>query len=146
MGPEISKRGDKFHFSRFAYSRLGNDIPSTSNFVYRNPGSIYTPVLNTPSFTTFRPVTSTQRVSFVEPGPRPMGSGVMYGSSGHPATRVPIRPPPTSSLHTPLTTTGFRPSGAMGALMRGKTRPSHFQKWVKKYNGSGDPYGHLASF
>ena len=30
--------------------------------------------------------------------------------------------------------------------MRGKTRPSHFQKWVKKYNGARDPYDHLASF
>ena len=75
-----------------------------------------------------------------------MGSGNMYGSSGHPATGVPIRPPPTSSLHTPLTTMGFRPSGGTGAPMRGKTRPSHFQKWVKKYNGVGDPYNHLASF
>ena len=27
-----------------------------------------------------------------------------------------------------------------------KVRPSDFQKWVKKFNGSGDPYGHLASF
>ena len=27
-----------------------------------------------------------------------------------------------------------------------KVRPSNFQKWVKKYNGSGDPYDHLASF
>ena len=47
--------------------RLGNDIPSTSNFVYCNPGPIYTPVMNTPSFTSFRPIPSTQRVSFVEP-------------------------------------------------------------------------------
>lgn len=46
--------------------RLGNDIPSTSNFVYRNPGPIYTPVMNTPSFTSFRPVPSTQRVSFLQ--------------------------------------------------------------------------------
>ena len=106
--------------------RLGNDIPSTSNFVYRNPGPIYTPVMNTPSFTSFRPIPSTQRVSFAEPRPRPMGSGNMYGSSGHPATGVPIRPPPTSSLHTPLTNTGFRPSGGTGVPMRGKTRPSHF--------------------
>ena len=60
---------------------------------------------------------------------------------------MPIRPPPTSSLHTPLTNTGFRPSGGTGVPMRGKTRPSHFQKWwVKKYNGAGDPYDHLASF
>ena len=106
--------------------RIGNDMPRTSNFVYRNPGPIYTPVMNTSSFTSFRPIPSTQRVSFAEPGPRPMGLGVMYESSGHPATGVPIRPPPTSSLHTPLTTTGFRPSGGTGAPMRGKTRPSHF--------------------
>ena len=32
------------------------------------------------------------------------------------------------------------------ALTRNKTRPSHFQKWVKKFGGSGDPYDHLASF
>ena len=29
---------------------------------------------------------------------------------------------------------------------RHKTRPSHFQKLVKKFSGSGDPYDHLASF
>ena len=27
-----------------------------------------------------------------------------------------------------------------------KTRPSNFQKWVKKYNGLGEPYAHLVSF
>ena len=27
-----------------------------------------------------------------------------------------------------------------------KTRPLNIQKWVKKYNGLGDPYDHLASF
>ena len=27
-----------------------------------------------------------------------------------------------------------------------KVRPSQFQKWVKKYNGSADPYDHLATF
>ena len=27
-----------------------------------------------------------------------------------------------------------------------KVRPSQFQKWVPKYDGSGDPYDHLASF
>ena len=27
-----------------------------------------------------------------------------------------------------------------------KTRPSTFQKWIKKYNQSRDPYDHLASF
>ena len=76
--------------------RIGNDMPSTSNFVYHNPGPIYTPVLNTPSFTIHRrPVASTQRVSFAEPGPRPMGSGIMYRSSGHPANRS-ANPPTTT--------------------------------------------------
>ena len=27
-----------------------------------------------------------------------------------------------------------------------RVRPDNFQKWVKKFNGSGDPYDHLASF
>ena len=26
-----------------------------------------------------------------------------------------------------------------------RVRPAIFQKWVKKFNGSGDPYDHLAS-
>ena len=33
-----------------------------------------------------------------------------------------------------------------GTPTRNKTRPSHFQKWVKKFNGIRDPYGHLALF
>ena len=32
------------------------------------------------------------------------------------------------------------------APTRHKTRPSHFQKWVKKFSGFGDPYDHLSSF
>ena len=27
-----------------------------------------------------------------------------------------------------------------------KGRPSQFQKWLRKYDGSGNPYDHLASF
>ena len=27
-----------------------------------------------------------------------------------------------------------------------KARTTNFQKWVKKFNGSSDPYNHLASF
>ena len=27
-----------------------------------------------------------------------------------------------------------------------RVRPANFQKWVKKFNGSGDPYNHLARF
>ena len=70
-------------FQGMSIVRIGNDMPSTSNFVYRNLGPIYTLVLNKPSITIHRPpVASTQRVSFAKPGPRPMGSGVMYRSSG----------------------------------------------------------------
>ena len=29
---------------------------------------------------------------------------------------------------------------------RRKVRPSDFQKWVKKFNGTSDPYDHLANF
>ena len=32
------------------------------------------------------------------------------------------------------------------APTKNQTRPSHFQKWAKKFSGSGDPYDHLASF
>ena len=76
-------------------------------------------------------------------GYRPEGS--MGASSGHPATRVPLGPTPKRSSLTPLITSGCRPTGAGGVVTRGKTRPSHFQKWVKKFNGLGDPYDHLAS-
>ena len=34
----------------------------------------------------------------------------------------------------------------MGVPTRNKTRTSNFQKWVKNFNGLGDPYDHLASF
>ena len=27
-----------------------------------------------------------------------------------------------------------------------RVRPTNFQKWVKKFNGLGDPYDHLARF
>ena len=27
-----------------------------------------------------------------------------------------------------------------------RVRPANFQKWVKKFNGLGDPYDHLARF
>ena len=48
---------------------------------------------------------------------------------------------------------GSKHTGSMGGYPHGKppmehprkTRPSNFQKWVKKYNGSGDPYDHLAT-
>lgn len=40
---------------------------------------------------------------------------------------------------------GF-PTGKETTEYPRKTRPSNFQKWAKKYNGSGDPYDHLATF
>ena len=70
----------------------------------------------------------------------------MGASSGHPVTRVPMGPTLIRSYYTPLITSGFRPTGASGVVTRSKTRPSHFQKWVKKFNGPRDPYDHLASF
>ena len=45
-----------------------------------------------------------------------------------------------------------RPRDSKGALGKStpelsrKVRPSQFWKWVKKYNGSADPYDHLAPF
>ena len=32
-----------------------------------------------------------------------------------------------------------------GTTTRNITRPSHFQKWVTKFDGTGDPYDHLAA-
>ena len=48
-----------------------------------------------------------------------------------------------SKLFTPM---GGFPFGKPFVEYPRRTRPSNFQKWVKKYNGSGDPYDHLASF
>ena len=59
---------------------------------------------------------------------------------------MPIGPTPIRSSHTPLITSGFRPTRVGGVVTRGKTRPSHFKKWVKKFSGIGDPYDYLASF
>lgn len=70
----------------------------------------------------------------------------MHASSGHLAMRVLPRPLYTTSLHTPILTSSFRLGGSMDAPTRSKTRPSHFQNWIKKFNGSGYPYDHLASF
>ena len=70
----------------------------------------------------------------------------MGASSGHLVIRVPTRPLPLTPSHTPILTSGFRPRGSMGVPTRQKTKPSHFQKKVKEFNGSRDPYDHLASF
>ena len=67
-------------------------------------------------------------------GLRPKTSRSMHVLSGHLAIEVPTRPLQSTPVHS------------MGTPTRNKTRPSHFQKWVKKFNGTGDPYDHLASF
>ena len=66
------------------------------------------------------------------------------------AREVPSRP-----------TTSFKPTHTRGTKLRAegsghfrrkasfdhrRVRPENFQKWVKKYNGAGNPYDHLASF
>ena len=73
------------------------DLGGPSNLNFPTPGTFYVPPPS-PSYTyTPRPVPTPMRVSFADTrpplgpyGPRPMGSGIMYGSSGHPATGVPI--------------------------------------------------------
>ena len=120
---------------------------STSGFTFRTPMAVPRPTPSAPPIHTARPVTSTHHVSFAKDGgmPRPIGSEATHATSGHPASRVPTGPLPTSSLHPPMVSTGSKHEGSLGGG-RNKTRPSHFQKWVKKFSGSGDPYDHLASF
>lgn len=77
---------------------------------------------------------------------RQMGSVNTHASSGHPAIRGPTRPPPSSPFFGPSGTIGFRPGKSPWEAQCSKVRPSHFQKWVKKFSGAGDPYDHLASF
>ena len=118
-----------------------------SDFTYRGVGPLPFVTPMAPPISVVRPIGSGPRVSFAEPrasmlcmgslGFRPEGS--MGASSGHPASRVPPRPIPSTPSHTPLITSGFRPGESMTPT-RHKTRPSHFQKWVKKFSGSGDPY------
>ena len=71
------------------------------------------------------------------------------GRTGFVAEGVPIGP-----IHTPThTMQHFVPRGDISASFPArisqdtrKVRPADFPKWVKKFNGSGDPYDHLASF
>ena len=58
----------------------------------------------------------------------------MHALSGHPAIEVPTEPL--------LSTTVL----SIGTPTRNRTRPSHFLKWVTKFDGTGDPRDHLASF
>lgn len=141
--------------------RVEEAEPST--FHYRTPQELRMPTPRAPPMSIPRPMTapmprpatSGPRVSFADPRmpatwtrmPRPAGSDTMHASSGHPAMRVPMRPPPyVSPLHAPLATTGLGPGSAMGLATRSRTRPSHLQKLVKKFGGTSDPYDHLASF
>ena len=128
-------------------TRTGFPEAGTSSFGFRTPVAIPRATPSAPPMFIPRPSPSAHRVSFADErmGPRPMGSGFTHASSGHPAMRVPTGPLPTSTPHTPLVTTNFKNGGSLGGG-RNKTRPSHFQKWVKKFSGSGDPYDHLASF
>ena len=132
--------------------KANKEVGTSSESMYNRPGPLPMPTPSAPPLSILRPTMSVPRVSFREPGIPLMGvdgwrpEGSMGASSGHPATKVPIGPTPIRSSLTPLITLGFRPTGAGGVVTRGKTRPSHFQKWIKKFNGSGDPYDHLASF
>ena len=132
--------------------RLDKEVGTSSDFMYRSPRLIPMPCPMAPPISILRPTMSGPRVLFIDPripitrmgGYRPEGSmGVL---SGHLTIRVPTQPLPLTPSHTPILTLGFRPRGSMGVPTRHKTRPSHFQKWVKKFNGSKDPYNHLASF
>ena len=82
----------------------------------------------------------------VPPGFRPGGPTFSYAMGGHSTGRGSTRPPITPLYHVPVGSTGFTPGKSPWGPSRNKTRPSNFQKWVKKFSGSGDPYDHLASF
>ena len=124
----------------------GKEEFTPSDFTYRGVGPMPFVTPMAPPISIVRLIGSGPRVSFAGPrasmsgmgglGFRPKGS--MGASSGHPASREPLRPIPLTPLHTPLITSGFRPGGSMTPT-RHKTRPSHFQKWVKQVSGSGDP-------
>ena len=75
------------------------------------------------------------RVSAAETsGSRPEPSISMHALSGHLAVEVPIEPLLLTSVLL------------AGTPTRNKTRPSHFQKWAKKFYVIGDLHNHLASF
>lgn len=138
----------------YPISRFGG--PVTPGMGVRPPPSIIRPAYSASSMPMPRPrpAASGPRVSFYSgpprpsapPLPRPTGSVYSYTMGGHPAVRGPTRPPTTSFYHVPMGSTGFTPGRSPWGPSRNKTRPSNFQKWVKKFSGSGDPYDHLASF
>ena len=67
------------------------------------------------------------------------------GGKGHLGGCGPTGPRGSSGSKRFTSMIGF-PTGKGTTEYPRKTRPSNFQKWVKKYNGSGDPYDHLANF
>ena len=98
--------------------------------VVRNGIRLRTPPGFSPRETNAKP-----RVLAVETsGSRPEPSRSMHESSGHPAIEVPTEPL--------LSTTVL----SAGTPTRNRMRPSHFLKWVTKFDGTGDPRDHLASF
>ena len=68
-----------------------------------------------------------------------------FGGKGHLGECGPTGPGGSSGSKRFTSLMGF-PTGKGTTEYSQKTRPSSFQKWVKKYNGSGDPYDHLATF
>lgn len=100
-----------------------------------------------PTYPGPRLAVSGQRVSFADGRNilEPMGLGITHATGGHPATRVPIGPPQVF-MRPPMVSPSIKTLGSIGGTSKSKTRPSHFQKWVTKFSGSGDPYDHLALF
>ena len=66
-------------------------------------------------------------------------------SKGHLGGFGPIGPGGSSGSKRFTSMMGF-PTGKGTIKYPRKTRPSNFQKWIKKYNGVGDPFDHLATF
>ena len=72
----------------------------------------------------------------------------MYGMSGHEAIEGPQHPPqplPTENPSIPREEVCASFVDCHTCCHR-RARPSDFQKWVTKFNGSSDLYHHLASF
>ena len=67
-----------------------------------------------------------------------------YYADGNPTARESFRPSRTHMGRetTPFGTNPFEARSSNEANRR--VRPSHFQKGVKSYDGSGDPHNHLA--
>ena len=75
----------------------------------------------------------------------PCGIVPIVGDSGHIRSHGPPRHKGSYGSKI-FTLMGGFPLGRPPIEYPRRIRPSNFQKWVKKCNGSGDPYDHLASF